>query len=218
LQYSSAFICGFILSVGVARFDIDAFVLAGGSSTRMGVDKALLPMGGQPMLLRMTRLVEPLVARVTVIGSPQRYAPLGVTVFPDDVPGFGPLGGILTALRHSQSIWFLILGCDLPYLRRDWLQWLIGAGLDSEAAVVMPMGPAGYEPLCAMYSQRCAASITDAMSRNVRKITDGLMDLTLEVVPPDTWKKFDSDGTLFQNINLPQDYSAARAKIESREE
>ena len=203
--------------MGVTRFDIDAFVLAGGASTRMGVDKALLPIGEQPMLLRMTRLVEPLVARVSVIGSPQRYAPLGVTVFPDDVPSLGPLGGILTALRHAESPWFLILGCDLPYLRSDWLHWLIGAGLDSEAAVVMPLGPAGYEPLCAMYQQRCAESIADAMSRNVRKITDALMDLTLEVVPPGAWKQFDSEGTLFQNMNLPEDYAAARARIERRE-
>jgi molybdopterin-guanine dinucleotide biosynthesis protein A len=184
----------------------------------MGVDKALLPIGGQPMLLRMTRLVEPLVARVSVIGPPQQYAPLGVTVFPDDVPGLGPLGGILTALRHSQSHWFLVLGCDLPYLRSDWLHWLIAAGLDSEAAVVIPMGPAGYEPLCAMYNQRCAASVNDAMASGVRKITDGLRDLTLEVVPHEAWKQFDSEGTLFQNMNLPEDYSKARAYLEGKEE
>ena len=211
------FICGFILSVGASRFDIDACILAGGSSTRMGVDKALLPIGGQPMILRMTRLVEPLVARVSVIGPPQQYAPLGVAVFPDDVPGQGPLGGILTALRHSQSHWFLVLGCDLPYLRSDWLHWLIAAGLDSEAAVVIPLGPAGYEPLCAMYNQRCAASVTEAMSNGVRKITDGLRDLTLEVVPHEAWKQFDSEGTLFQNMNLPEDYSAAREYLEGRE-
>ncbi|MCL5287251.1 MAG: molybdenum cofactor guanylyltransferase [Acidobacteria bacterium] len=200
--------------MSVTRFDIDAFILAGGASTRMGVDKALLPIGGQPMLLRMTALLEPLVARVAVVGPPERYAPLGVTVFPDDVPGLGPLGGILTALRHSQSPWFLILGCDLPHLRRDWLQWLIGAGLESEAAVVMPIGPSGYEPLCAMYNQRCAGAIADAVSRNVRKVTAGLLDLTMEVVSPDVWKQFDEDGTLFQNMNQPEDYAAARLKLE----
>jgi len=69
----------------------------------MGRDKALLEISGVPLLVRTARLIEPLVAAVTVIGSPERYASLGLRVIPDAVAGVGPLGGIATALRFSAS-------------------------------------------------------------------------------------------------------------------
>ena len=63
------------------------FILAGGASSRMGRNKALLEIGGVPLLVRTARLLEPLVAAVTVIGPLERYTALGLHVVPDDSPG-----------------------------------------------------------------------------------------------------------------------------------
>ena len=60
--------------------NVAAFVLAGGASRRMGRDKALLELNGVPMVVRMARLAEPHVASVTVVGPPERYASLGLSV------------------------------------------------------------------------------------------------------------------------------------------
>ena len=57
--------------------NLAAFVLAGGASTRMGRDKALLELDGVPMVVRMARLAEPHAASVAVVGPPERYAHLG---------------------------------------------------------------------------------------------------------------------------------------------
>ena len=74
-------------------FPAAGFVLTGGESRRMGKDKALLEIGGQPMALRMVELVRPLVAEVALVGSPERYGHLGVPVLADCEVGRGPLRG-----------------------------------------------------------------------------------------------------------------------------
>lgn len=199
------------------RYDqVAGFILAGGASSRMGRDKALLEIGGVPLLVRTARLIEPLVAAVTVIGSPERYASLGLQVIPDDAAGVGPLGGIATALHHSASEWNLILGCDLPYLTTNWLDWFIARGLDSYADALLPETPRGLEPLCAMYHTSCAPAITTAIAQGVRKVTDGLTELAVEHVGEAEWQAVESAGALFKNMNTPQDYEEARAKLEGK--
>ena len=71
---------------------VAGFILAGGQSSRMGCDKALLEIAGVPLLVRTARLLEPRVAGVTVIGPPERYAALGLRVVPDDRAGLGQIG------------------------------------------------------------------------------------------------------------------------------
>jgi len=192
------------------------FILAGGSSSRMGADKALLELNGQPLLLRTARLLDPLVASVTVIGDPARYASLGLAVVPDDVPGLGPLGGVATALRISRMPWNLIVGCDLPYLTAEWLEFLIARARAANADALLPESERGLEPLCAIYHARCAPAISAALARGVRKVTDALAGLAVDTLPRHEWKAFDSSGCLFKNMNSHEDYAEARAHFEGK--
>lgn len=196
--------------------EVSGFVLAGGESSRMGFDKARLEIAGVPMVVRMARLVEPLVASVTVVGKPERYAPLGLLVVPDDYAGMGPAGGLATALRHAAGEWCLIVGCDLPYLDARWLDWLMRRAMDSEAEVLLPESTSGLEPLCAMYRARSAAVVSAAVERGVRKVTDTLPGLAIEKVTATDWGDLDSDGMLFKNMNTWEDYTEARAKLEGK--
>src|ERR1700690_1848525 len=91
---------------------IAGFILAGGASSRMGRDKGLLDFGGVPLILHTARLLESLVAEVTVVGSPHRYAALGLRAIADEddgqaqdgpqKPGCGPLAGIAAALAATR--------------------------------------------------------------------------------------------------------------------
>ena len=195
---------------------VAGFILAGGQSSRMGRDKALLEIAGVPLLVRTARLLEPRVAGVTVIGPPERYAALGLRVVPDDRAGLGPLGGIATALRISSSEWNLVVGCDLPYLTGEWLDWLIARARASPADAVVPESARGLEPLCAIYRARCAPTLAAALARGVRKATDAVAALAMEKVTVGQWRAFEAGGALFQNMNTPDDYQQARARLEGK--
>lgn len=182
----------------------------------MGRAKGLLAFGGEPLVVHVARLLESVSEpRITplIIGPPEVYANLGIRVIPDDGENLGPLGGISTALRIATCEWNLIVGCDLPFLTRDWLEFLIARAAGSSADVVMPLNERGSEPLCAMYRRSARRAIAQALERGVRKITDGLATLTVASIAPAEWKAFDPCGRLFKNVNTPEDYDEARQSL-----
>jgi molybdopterin-guanine dinucleotide biosynthesis protein A len=187
--------------------------LAGGRSSRMGRTKGLLAFGGEPLVVNIARLLEFTCEAPVVIGPPDVYAQLGMRVVPDDGENLGPLGGISTALRIATCEWNLIVGCDLPFLTREWLEFLIAQAIGSSADVVIPLNERGFEPLCAMYRKSARRAIAEALERGVRKITDGLASLTLASIAPAEWKAFDPCGRLFKNVNTPEDYDEARESL-----
>lgn len=197
---------------------IGTFILAGGQSSRMGSEKGLLPFAGKPLVMRMARLVEFAGDAPTIIGPPAKFGGMGFRAVADDRRGVGigggPLVGICTALRVATRGWNLIVACDLPFLTREWLEFLIARALNSPADVVIPLNERGYEPLCAMYRQRCHQPIAAALARGVRKVTDGLAGLTISAIAREEWKGFDPRGQLFKNVNTPTDYDEARTAAE----
>ncbi len=195
---------------------VSAFILAGGESSRMGRDKAQLELGGVPLILRTARLVESVAGVPAVIGNPEAYRVFDLRAIADDWPGAGPLGGIATALRAATAPWSLIVATDLPYLTREWLEYLIARALASSADAVLPMNTRGAEPLCAIYHQRAEPAIRKALERGTRKVTDGLLDVRVETITPAQWNPFDSEGLLFKNMNSPEDYEEAKAKLIER--
>jgi len=195
-----------------ASEEISGFVLAGGESSRMGRDKARLEIAGEPLVVRTARLVERVAGAATIVGNPDAYRAMGLRSIADEWPGAGPLGGLATALRAATTPWSLIVATDLPYLTREWLEFLVARGIASDADAVVPMN-GGLEPLCAMYHQRAEASLRGALERGTRKVTEGLRAIRIETIAPPGWKAFDSEGLLFKNMNSPADYEEAKAKL-----
>lgn len=199
-----------------ANEQIAAFVLAGGMSSRMGRDKALLELDGETLIERTVRLAAAVAQPVKVIGPAERFAPYAFEVVEDDWPGAGPLGGIATALRVTAAEWNLILACDLPYLTEDWLAYLTRRAASSRADAVVPISDHGSEPLCALYRKSCGAEARAAVAAVHLKVQDFVAALKnerrLESVEPAEWKRFDSSGHLFKNMNQPADYEAARTQ------
>jgi len=195
-------------------------VLAGGGSTRFGKDKALVEVGGKPMLVRMCELLRTVVSEVTVIADPEKYSDLGLRCVADLWPGEGSLGGIITALedagsRYQSPEWNLIVSCDMPFLTREWLVYLAGRALKSSSQVALPESPHGPEPLCTCYRTDAAPALRAAFERGVRKITDALKQVTTEVLDEAHWKRFDSAGRLFWNMNTLADYQEVRRILEA---
>ena len=190
----------------------------------MGKAKGLLEFGGEPLILRIARTIEPLVSSVTAVGPSKRYAALGLQVIDDQQFGIagergkspGPLTGIASALSASRKDWNLILACDLPYLTREWLDWLLARTTGSNGQIVMPRTEGGSEPLAAVYRRECAEPIIAALHRGVRKVTDAMAQLRTEFVTELEWHHIDPDGCVLRNMNSPQDYEEACKWLEAR--
>jgi molybdopterin-guanine dinucleotide biosynthesis protein A len=197
---------------------VAGFILAGGASSRMGRDKGLLDFGGVPLILHTARLLEPIVAQVTIVGSPSKYAKLGLRAIADDAraqdgpdrPGRGPLAGIAAALTATHSRWNLIVACDLPYLSAKWLDWLLSRALRSRGEAVIPRTARGIEPLAGVYRRECGAAIAAALARGVRKVSDAIEELRVDLVYPREWRQIEPSELLLKNMNAPGDYEEAR--------
>ncbi len=182
----------------------------------MGRDKGLLDFGGIPLILHTARLLDPLVAEVRVVGSPSRYASLGLHTISDmhhtqalnepDILGIGPVAGIATALAATHSLWNLIVACDLPYLSAEWLDWLLSCALRSRGEVVIPRTERGIEPLAAVYRRECRAPIAAALARGVRKVSDAIAKLRVELVYPREWRRIEPSELILKNMNAPREW------------
>ena len=189
------------------------YVLAGGRSSRMGREKALLEIGGTPLVVRAAQLVLRVLPGVTIVGRPELCQHLGYPCIPDQQLDSGPLAGILTALSHTASDWNLVLSCDTPYLTEEWLRYLLGRAQASAAQVVLPVSAEGPEPLVAVWRREAGAGIGAAIARGVLKVTRALESLAIERIEPDEIAPFDPRGVLFQNLNTPEDFERARGDL-----
>ena len=206
-----------------ATSSVAGYVLAGGRSQRFGQDKARVRLGGEMMLTRACRLVREVSGSVRVVADREsRYADSDLWVVEDLWPGEGPLGGILTSLlataeTDSGRDWNLVVSCDMPFLTREWLTFLIGRALASSVQVVLAHSASGPEPLCACWRTDTAETLRQALERGVRKVTDGVALLRSEVLDERDWKRFDSAGRLFWNMNTASDYEEARRIVEGEQ-
>jgi len=181
------------------------YVLAGGRSSRMGRDKALLPIQGRTLVERVARAVEAAAGSVVLVGNPALSECTGYPAIPDIYPGEGPLGGILTALRHTGAEWNLVTACDMPELTPAFLTYLFDTALRSGGDIVMPAGATGLpEPLCAVYRETARGPMEARFAEGTRKVTDAFRDLHTIVLQAPEQK-------LFHNINTPQDWAGYAA-------
>lgn len=178
------------------------FVLVGGRSSRMGRDKAMLPLRGRTMVEAVAAAVAAATGSVILIGDPLRYQALGFHVIADERPGLGPLGGIATALSNTSEQWNLITACDMPNLTAPFLQSLLAAAGRGDADCLLPEWNQMPEPLCAVYHVRCLPTIREAIDRGVLKVIDALARLRIT-------RLNSPEISYFQNVNTPEDWALA---------
>jgi molybdenum cofactor guanylyltransferase len=205
-----------------ARGGVAGYVLAGGASSRFGKDKAFAKLGGITMLEYMIDLLTRITGEAFVGGgSREQYRGFDVEFIPDQWPGEGPLGGIITALDVSAKSpgkpkWNLVISCDMPFLTYRWLTYICERAVGSGAEVVVPRSSQGLEPLCACWRTDALPTLGAAFGAGVRKVTEGIKRLKTGVLDEADWKRFDNDGRLFWNMNTMADYEEARRMIEGR--
>jgi molybdopterin-guanine dinucleotide biosynthesis protein A len=198
---------------------VRGYVLAGGASSRFGTDKALAELQGKSMLARTVDIVASVCSDVAIVAAESKVLDKQARNILDRWPGEGPLGGILTALldvtqNSSQELWCLVVSCDMPFLTQEWLAFLATRASESSGEAIVPQNAGRMEPLCACWKSSASAAISAMFDAGTRKVTDVLKTLRTEILDEKDWKRFDSDGRLFWNMNTRADYDEARRVME----
>ena len=179
-------------------------ILTGGSSRRMGRDKALLPFRGSTLL---QTLIDRYAACGTVgvsVDRAERFLFQNALELVDEYPGQGPMNGILSAFRKTDAPELLLTAVDLPYGDPTLALRLREMRADADVCVLR-RGPKGVEPLFALYGRSCADVAEDCL-RNGRKSLFALYDrVKVRYVAPEELPEFDL-AHIFTNVNTPQDY------------
>ena len=190
-------------------------VLAGGHSRRLGRDKALLELDGEPLLLRAARVLGEVFSRVVVV-SPARegYSSLGLELVEDIVPDAGPLGGLHAALVNADGGDVFVLACDHPFVEAPLVRYVADLHTKPEevgdrSRVVRARVAQWNErlyPLCGLYSAACREPVTDRLSRGELRVHDLLRSIETRAVAITEELPFYHPGALV-NLNRPEDLS-----------
>ncbi len=197
---------------------VTGIVLAGGMSRRLGRDKAVEMINGQPLISHVLDCLSHVTQElVVVVNSRERgeELPLSDSVITavDIYPDTGSLGGIFTGLSVSSSRWGFAVACDMPFLNLDLVQYLLSLRGGHDA--VVPIIGHRPEPTHAAYSKVCLPAIETRLKANDLKIAKFFDDVRTKYVSQRHVEELDPGGLSFFNINTEEDL--ARARMLARE-
>lgn len=194
-----------------AMHDVSAFLLAGGKSTRMGRDKAFLSVGGVTLLERTLLLARTATTRIFIVGEAEKFSSFA-PVIEDQYRERGPLGGIHAALKATTTELNLLLAIDLPFLRPEFLQYLVMEARANSAMVTVPEAGGHLHPLCAIYRRPLADLAEAALLRGENKIDALFTRVETHVLSQEELSRQGMSPEMFHNLNTPEDFDSIESK------
>ncbi|MBN9518598.1 NTP transferase domain-containing protein [bacterium] len=182
----------------------------------MGRSKAWLPVGGEPMLVRVARVVGAAVEPVVVVAGPGKELPdlpAGVEVVRDAAEGNGPLQGLaagLAALAERTDAAFTV-GCDAPFLTAAFIQRLVSLRGDADACVCAPGD--FPRPLPGVYAVGVLDRVDERLAAGLYSLRGLLERVTTRLAHPSELADIDPTLESLRNINTPDDYTRALADL-----
>ena len=182
---------------------ITGLIVAGGKSSRMGRDKALIPFDGRPLLAVIGEKLSLVCKEVIVIGPPERKDLIpGAQVIQDVHTEAGPLAGIHAGLNAANSYWSLVVACDMPFLNIELMHYL--ASITEGYDIVLPRYDGHTHQLHALYSKKCISYIENQIENKDYKIDRFFSKLKVRYVDEPELREHDSELKSFFNLNTPE--------------
>lgn len=184
---------------------------AGGKSTRMGKDKALIPFLGSPIIKRLRDRFLNLGDELLVITNDfSGYQDLAVPLHKDIIPDRGALGGLFTALSISKNPVVGIIAADLPFASSALMAHLIKTLLASDADIVIPSTEKGLEPFHAVYRRETSLPLVKrALDQDLWRVNAWFDQAEILILTPEETRKVTSSRYTFINLNTPEDLQKA---------
>ena len=183
--------------------DITGIVLAGGTSSRMGDNKAELPFGETTMLDHQVEKLKKLGLSDIIISGPAELRSEGARIVPDTFTDGGPMGGLAAALSAARNPLCLVVPVDAPLIPLRTLEQLIAAARQSCRRIILLEDERGIEPLIGIYQSGLAEMAAEYLKKGLRSVRALANDAGYECV------RYDEDLNYLINCNTKEEYQAA---------
>jgi molybdenum cofactor guanylyltransferase len=192
---------------------ISIAIQAGGRSQRMGQDKALVPLGGIPLIEHILERVDGLADEILITTNhPHSLEYLGLRMVADPIPGAGALDGLHTALSSANGDFILVLACDMPFVQRRLIEAMLE--LTAFGDVIIPMIESFYEPLHAVYSKNCLPAVGKALANGEKRMISFFPEVSVHPIDRDLLSQLDPRGISTFNVNTPKELQTAEMILE----
>lgn len=185
-------------------------ILAGGKNTRIKTEKAFIQLNGKTTLIQNTlELFKKISPEIIIVSNnPGAYLKFGVRVVEDLIKNKGPLGGIFTGLCFSTSEINFVVGCDMPFVNADLINYILQKR--AEYDLVIPEINGKTENLFARYSKNALPVILFHLLKDELAVQDLLPELKVLKISSEEIDRFDPGHLSFFNINTQEDLKKAR--------
>ncbi len=194
-----------------------AYILAGGHSRRMGRDKALIKLGDKMIIENIAELLIDIFGRAVIVANKNNSYQVECTkIIIDEIENIGPIGGIYTALKHSNYERNFVISCDMPFVNRLLIEFLTKYETDNPIIITKERG--NLQPLCGIYNKNIINVMENFINETLDKgnmkrlnFTNLFTKISLETIEI-TDKSFYHENLLF-NINDRNDLEKAKRSL-----
>lgn len=183
-------------------------VLAGGMSRRMGEPKPILLVNRRRLIDYSVLNIKDLFDDILVIVKERKQCIEPYACILDHSPIYAPIFGLYAGLKASKSFINLVIACDMPFIKRALVAFLLAKAEKSGADAIVPVVNGYFEPLLAVYKKSCIGAIEEEIRDGNFKITGFYSRIDLEVFPEEEIKIVDPEFQSFVNINTKEDLRA----------
>lgn len=185
-------------------------ILCGGLNSRMGgCNKAFIKLAGARLLDRPVDTLSTRFSEILLVArDPGIKNPWGIRIVNDIIEIRSPLSGIHAGLMNMSADYAFCTGCDAPFLERRVIDILVEE-IEPGVDVIVPFSDTYYQPLCAIYSRRCAGIIEEQLSRGDLKVDNLYDSVSLKKIPYEKIQQVDQNLISFFNVNTVEDLQGA---------
>lgn len=188
--------------------EVTGIILAGGKSSRMGVDKGLMLFEDEPMIAHIISTLKKVTSKIIIISKNKEYEAFGFPVFADIIANKGPLGGIYTGLSKSPSEVNIFVSCDTPFLTEDLFKWLLEKSADNQ--ITIPSKEGKRNPVIGIYKKGILPELKVLLEKDKLKMMDAVSQLEGNVFElPKQIEDSHSGASIFYNVNTKEDFENA---------
>lgn len=188
--------------------ELDAVVLAGGVSSRMGAVKATLPFGDTTLVGAVVAALQPVFRRVLVVTRDiDSLTGLDAEIIQDDRRLQGPLVGVARGLAHSGAPWCFVAACDMPFLQLEVIKVMAAHLADCDA--VVPEYDGRLQTLHAFYSSSCIPIAEELLDREVTSMRALVSQCRVTKLPQESFFGVPGGLRSFHDLDTPVEYREA---------